>query len=459
MPSAAGSSATAEAELERDARTDARRLVKGSTLLFASLMVGNALNVAYTFLMARLLSPAEYASLIALLSLFIVVGLPSGTIQTVVVRFVAIADAATDQRRIREIVTGLLWRLVPVAATATVAVVLAAGPLAAFLQLERVTPLMLIAPLFGMTLLLPVLRGALQGVQRFGVLAILGLIDIGFKVLLGVGLVWLGFGVSGAIVAMLVGMLVGLLLSGLPLLATVRGGRERSTSVSPGHLPAGQGLGDLWRFSLPTLFTLGGLYSMVTLDAVLVKHYFAAEVAGLYAVLSVTGRSFFWLSSAVTLVLLPVVAHRSSRAQSERATGGTFWWSVGLVALLSLTGEAVFYLAPTQVIGLLFGVRYGEAASLLALYGWSAVCLALANVALHYLLAQGRKITGVVAPLCAAGQITLVTRFHADIHQVVAALVVANAALLVTSLALVVRPLRPRAHGDGTAAESERRTP
>src|SRR5581483_4219268 len=98
---------------------DAGRLLRGSMLLIAGTMAGNVLNVVYTFLMARLLAPPDYAALVALISLFIVASLPAGTIQTVVAREVAIAEAAGDAGRPGAIVRRLLARLLPVALLAS----------------------------------------------------------------------------------------------------------------------------------------------------------------------------------------------------------------------------------------------------------------------------------------------------------------------------------------------------
>jgi O-antigen/teichoic acid export membrane protein len=432
--------------------TDTARFLRGGTLLFASSMAGNVLSVAYTFAMARVLGPAQYAALVAVLSLFSVLSLPAGTIQTVVARFVAIADARDDTRRIRQIVLGLLRPLTPAAIVATLALLAASPLLGRYLQLGETAPLLFFAPLFGLQFLFPVLRGALQGLQRFGALAALTLLDVAFKVFVGIALAWWGFGVAGAVAAMLLGAAAAVVLSWLPL-ASLLGRPYQAPDAAPNGTDASgtggtagspangetqqtqrAGLGDVWRYSLPTLLALGGLNSMVTLDAVLVKHYFPESVAGVFAALSVAGRSLFWASGAITLALLPFVANRSSRADGARAGRRTLWYSLAIVAGLSLAGEAIFLVAPDLVVGLLFSTRYAGAAPLLSLYGLGATFLALANVTLYYLLGIGDALVGPLAVGCAALQVILVVLFHADLRQVVLALAAADAILLAAGL-------------------------
>lgn len=411
-------------------------------MLFATTMAGNLLSVAYTFVMARVLGPAHYASLVALLSLFTVLGLPGGTIQTVVARFVAVAEGRGDQARIRQIVLGLLRPLAPLALLATVALAAASPLLAGYLRISDLVPLLLFAPLFGLQLLLPVLRGALQGLQRFGLMSAVMFLEIAFKVFLGVGLAWWGLGVGGALAAMLAGAAVSLAVAGLAVAPLLRG-------AAPGAGAAEHSLGEVWRYSVPTLLTLGGLSCMVTLDAVLVKHYFAEGPAGAFAAVSVAGRSLYWASTAVTLALLPFVAHRAGGAGGASVTGGdagsrrALWYSLAIVGLLAAAGEAVFLAAPQLVVGLLFSARYAEGAPLLALYGLGAACLALANVALFYLLGIGDVLVGPLALACAAIQVVLVVLFHQDLRQVVVVLVAADAALMLASL------LRATAAGRG----------
>lgn len=422
------------------------RLVRGTGLLFAGTMAGNVLNVGYTFLMARLLGQEAYASLVAIISLLVILSLPSGTIQTVVARFVAVAENERDPGRLAGIVRGLAKVLLPAAAIVTVALALLARPLSAFLQITDTTPLLVLAPLFGLSLLLPLFRGALQGVRQFGLLASLGLLDVSFKLFLGVALAWYGFGVTGALLAMLVGAVVGLALSVLPLWSRVWRTPVEQHAVEA--VPAGA-LTDLWQASLPTLGTLGGLFSMVTLDAVLVKHYFPAETAGAFAALAITGRSLYWAAGAVSMALLPLVSKGNAQRDGEAQAGGTsaahrrtFWWSMALTAALCLMGEAAFVVAPHLVLGLLFGSKYDSAADLLPLYGLGTACLALANVAIYFLMAQGRGRASVVSLACAASQVVLVVLFHGTLAQVIVALVASNAVLLVSSLALAMQPER-----------------
>src|SRR5512132_1104720 len=100
-----------------------------------AMAAANALNYAFNLVMSRLLGPADYGALGALLALVLVGTVPGVAFQAVVARHTALAGAAT----------GRLWSWVLVAAAvAGVALGLlavAASPaLAAFLHLASLGP-------------------------------------------------------------------------------------------------------------------------------------------------------------------------------------------------------------------------------------------------------------------------------------------------------------------------------
>jgi len=454
---------------------DAGRLLRGSMLLIAGTMAGNVLNVVYTFLMARLLAPPDYAALVALISLFIVASLPAGTIQTVVAREVAIAEAAGDAGRPGAIVRRLLARLLPVALLASAGLLALASPAAGYLQVDDPTPLRVLALILGVLLLLPVLRGALQGRQRFGALAGLGLLDVLVKLVLGAVLVRLGYGVTGAFAAMLAGAVAGLALTAVALSHghTAEAAAPDFAPLAPALEPAGPGPAAAvvaggksgWRMGLATLLALGGLNAMVTLDAVLVKHFFLPPEAGAYAAVSVLGRSLFWASGAITLVVLPLAARRSAAGRSAPPSGRLgavlgghelLWLSGAIVLGLGVVAQGLFTAVPGLLLALLFGSSYRLAAPLLPLYGWAALCLALANVAIYYLLGHGRAAPALIAPLGALLQVALIVALRQSLQGVIVALLVANAALLAASLvALVAAGGRTRGESQPVAEQEE----
>ncbi len=403
-------------------------------MLLAASVVASALNVLYTFVAARLMAPDQYGELVALISLSGLLAAPAGTVQTVVARFVAATAGRVESTHVPGTFARLL-RLTAGVTVAWVAILLAvAVPLARFLRLPNAAPTFWVVPLTAGILLLPSLRGAVQGLCWFGALATLGTIDTLFKVVLGLALVALGFGAGGAMAAMAVGTLAGVGLTWLVLPPTWRralthGGAQAEQTAS-GNDP---GIAPLVRFFFPAAGVSAGLVGLVLLDAIVARHYLSERAAGDYAAVAVLGRGLFWLSGAVATVVVPLAARRTGM----ESRGSVIVPALAVTAAVVACGQVSFFVAPGFLMAKLFGASYASAAALLPHYGWAAAALALANVLANYALGRGSG----WAALPAIGAVTLfailVVFRHQDGGAIIAALTAAGL-LMAAGEALVV---------------------
>src|SRR6266705_994563 len=157
-------------------------LPRAGLMVAPAMAVANGLNYAFNLVMLRLLEPAAYGALGALLAVILI-----GT------------------------VPGL-------------AVAAAAPALAAFLHLGSIVPALWLAANILPLPLVSALQGMLQGVQRFGALAAALLLNAGARLAVGVGLVAAGHGVDGALAASVAGSVLAMLLP-LTLLRPMLAGR------------------------------------------------------------------------------------------------------------------------------------------------------------------------------------------------------------------------------------------
>jgi O-antigen/teichoic acid export membrane protein len=414
------------------------QLMRGSTMLLAASVVASALSLLYTFAAARLLPPDAYSALVALISFAGVLSAPAGTVQTVVARYVA-AGGKDDGRT-----PATIALLLQLAAAATVALVLvcltAAGVLARYLRLPSAVPVLWTVPLAAAVLFLPSLRGAVQGLCRFGILAALATVDTLFKVVLGLALIALGFGTSGAMAAMAAGVLAGVGLTWLALPGEWRPALwHRSNGPMAREQTSGTELAPLLRFFVPVAGVSAGLVGLVLLDAIVARHYLSERAAGDYAAVAVLGRGLFWLSGAVATVVVPLAARRTS----GEAAGSVIGPALAVTAAVSAAGLLCFALAPALLMATLFGPTYAPAAPLLLRYGWAAVALAFANVLANYALGRGARQAGLPAVAALLLFAALVVWRHQDGGAIVAALTAAGV-LMAGGEALVVWHLERR---------------
>jgi O-antigen/teichoic acid export membrane protein len=347
-------------------------------VLFAATSAVSVLNYLFHVVLSRMLGPAEYATLAAVLSVFATVGAPTGAAQAILADYVARFRALGQQDRIsglcRKVLNWLGVASVPVA----LAVVLLASPLAAFLRLDSVFPVLALALATLTTLLNPALTGIFQGLQRFRLLGIILLATAVVRLVSGVALSWVGWGAAGGIAASAV---AGAVSIGIGLLVLRPILRERGEAP---QLP----IAELGRYG-GSVLVQGFLFStFLSLDVVLVKHYFEPELAGYYAAAATVGKMVFFLPGAVGTVMFP-------RVSAQLAAGGSgasvlrksVLVTVGLCGALTL----VLFLVPGLVTQLLFGPAYAPTAALVGGYSLVMVLLAVVNLLMLFHLSAHRS--------------------------------------------------------------------
>src|SRR6266511_2732125 len=237
-------------------------LARAGLMVAPAMAVANGLNYAFNLVMLRLLEPAAYGALGALLAVILIGTVPGLALQAVVARHTALR--AGDRRAV-----AALW--------------LAAN----------ILPLPLVSALQGM----------LQGVQRFGALAAALLLNAGARLAVGVGLVAAGHGVDGALAASVAGSVLAMLLP-LTLLRPMLAGRGVPSGAPPGGpaVPSGAprpapATAALGREVGAAALAFLGLLLLTNVDLLLARHYLAAEPSGLYAAGAVVAKIAYWRRS------------------------------------------------------------------------------------------------------------------------------------------------------------------
>ena len=381
--------------------------LKQGLVLFAATSAVSVLNYLFQVMQSRLLGPRDYATLAAVLSLFLTVAAPTGAAQALladyVARFRAVGELGKASRLSR---SALLW-LGLASVPAAVAVALLAGPLAAFLRLDSGLPILALATVLLTTLLNPALIGILQGLERFQLLSVVLLVSAVVRLASGAVLVWLGWGASGGILASAVAGAsgIGAGLFAIRHMLRQAGEAHRLTAL------------DLGRYGGSVMVT-GLLFStFLNLDMILVKHYFEPEMAGHYAAASTVGKMVFFVPGAVGTLMFPRIS-----AQMAAGGDGAAILRKGALATLGLCGAlvALLILFPAPITRALFGAAYGPTARLIGGYGLVMLLFALVNLLMLYHLSAHEARFAYVLGAGLLLQMGALALFHASLSQVIA---------------------------------------
>jgi O-antigen/teichoic acid export membrane protein len=408
-------------------RLRASAMLKQSLLVFSASMVLNLCGFVAHAVASRQLGVTVYGGLYALINAALIAALPAAFVAPVVAQIGAEFRALHDDGHLRGLTDGVTRGFAKLGAIYVVVALCGAVPFARFLHVP-VWTIPIVGLLSGVALFVSALRAVAQGTQDFVGYSVSNSIEGIAKVGAIVLLIAAGLKLGGGIVGFLMGPFCALIYLQMRL-------KQRYASVKP------RGVRYDWR----RLMNAGAgaaaatisLALMGSADVVLVKHFFDAHSAGLYAAASLGGKTLLYLVGFVPTVLLPQAADRHARgAETREVLAGSLLMFAGL----SLVGLFIFRYFGTQVLHALVGRAFDAAAPLLVTYGLAMVLLALTNALTAYGIATHRLAFTVPLLIATIGTLAAIVVFHTTLATVVEILVVGNAvAAIAVVLSLILQ--------------------
>jgi len=359
--------------------------------------------------MGRALGPAGYGILGSLLAAAYMLSVPLGAVSTIVTKFVSEFKAREEYGKVAFLLFSAVRKLSRYAILIFIGLSLSSWLIADFLQIPSPVPVILTGLLLAFAVILSIPRGVLRGLQNFGQLGLNISLEALVRLLLGLLLVSVGLGVNGAILAYGLAYLAATFLTFGPLSFLFRV-RNETIEVS-----------SIFKFSLHALAASICLAIMTNVDLIFVKHFFTSEEAGVYTVLSVLGKLIFFVSTAFTIPMFPLVSELDTRGKS---TVSVLKKSSIYVILFSGIVMAAYWLFPSFVVRTIYGPAYSAAAPLLGIFGVAMGLIALVMVYTAYLLALRDMRLVKILLGCTLVEIVLLGLFHDTLLQVVHVLII-----------------------------------
>ena len=403
------------------ARLSANGLAAQISQVWLGATLANVLLYAFHVMSGRALGPQDYGLFSALFGIVYLGGAASNAVQVSIARYVATGRTTPDGQAAGPIVTSALAHMLLAGVAIIMVVSLAAPLIGSYLRIGSTGPIVLLGGLLALGLLMPVTQGALLGSERFGWFAGALIVNAGGRLVLGLLALAFGLGVVGLLGAVGLASLSAL---GLGLAVT-----RPPLALERDALP----VKPLASALAPALLAFLVVALPTSADVVIVRHFFPATEAGLYAGAAVLGRIILFLPLAISLVLFPKTTQHSALGNP---TAGLLRKGLAMTACLSGSVALTFMLSPGAAISFVLGPEYLDAASTVRLYAAAMFLFSLAVVFLYYHLATGR--TGYFYYLLLPHvvlELGLLYVLHGSLTQVVLVLLTMNASLVVTSYA------------------------
>lgn len=397
-----------------------------------SLLVG-ALNYLYYPILGRMLEPAAFGEVQALVSLFLQFSIFLTVLGMVTVVIVA-NYKNTDSRN--QVIFELEKSALAIALVLLLATIIFQKPLQHFFQFNDTLPFILLAVALVVTVPFTFRSSFLRGKKYFGIASWANILGAGGKLLLSVVLVAAGLGTAGAIGGIVAAQIIAAIFAGYYAL---RYGL---------HVPA-----DFKRFTLPRLQKIAGelkytgwvlvtslaVMVLLSIDIVVVKHYFDAHTAGLYAGIATVARILFFLTASIGQVLLSSVSLQAGAQKNAKLLRK----SLILFGIVGGSALLVCVAVPELVIKLLMGSEYLAFSELLPKLSAAVFIVSLINMLVTYFIALRHFTVGKIVIIGAVVPLGLLFYHHSSPAEVVNSLFFGNLFLLLGLSVFWVKAAKP----------------
>lgn len=388
-------------------------LFTGSMVMIIGSNAINFLNYLYHLIMGRMLGPANYGELAALISLMGLFSIVPSSINLVIIKYVS---SAKSEAELAGLINWLRVRVVKVSIVFFIAILIAAPFITSFLHISKIAYLILFAVTFLIGFQSLFYRSILQGLLKFKETVISILAENSIKLLVSVLLIYFGFKVGGAIFAFLIAAAVGWFITIFYLKI-----KTKKVDQSPD-------VKSMAFFAIPVIIQSFAMTSIYSSDVILVKHFFSSHDAGIYAALSTLGKIILFATGPIGSVMFPLVSKRMAKGENYKRV---FMLSFQATAFLSGAILLVYFLFPSLAIKLLYGSLFLEAGGLLVWIGIFITCFTLSFLIVNYNLSLGKTKVVIFPAVAALAQIILIWIYHQSLFMVILISIIISALLLV----------------------------
>lgn len=392
--------------------------IRHNAIYFVGSLTIGALNYLYYPVVGRLLQPSAFGEVQTLVSLFLQIGIFMTVLGLLTINIITNYQ---DSERRNRVIAELEKLSLLIGAFFLAAAVLGRSWLQEYFQFQSAWPFVVLALAIVVTIPYAFRSGYLVGKKLFGLNAWAGISGAGTKLVFSFILVAVGLGTTGALGGILLAQALMFAVTGYFALRHEFG---ESFQVSM-RLPDMQLIRPELKYACLVLLGSLAITIMYSIDIVVVKHYFDAHTAGLYAGVATAARVLFFLTASVAQVLMPSIKLSESPAKNRQVLKRSF----GLVTLIGGATLAIFYMAPEFIVSVLMGSTYSVHASLLPRLSLAVFVISLLNLLMAYCLALRRYGAGVVAILGVVLTYGLMLAHHQSLEAVVSSLLYGSLAV------------------------------
>ncbi|MFC1645080.1 oligosaccharide flippase family protein [Patescibacteria group bacterium] len=381
---------------------------RNSMILFAGTMLGSVLNYLFHLIIGRMVSVEIYGEVQSLTSLINIISVPAMTITMIATKYSAMYKATGDKVGGRKVIEYLNKKVTKFGLPVFVLAVIATPFVGKFLNIDEKLPIIILWVFMFFSFYASILNGSLAGWQKFKQVGWLGMLSAGVKLVFGIVLVKLSFGVSGVMGSFLVGAIAAYIASLVVLKFIIKAKNGKDGRIETIDFKS------IKSYVMPALVGNLSINILGNIDMVMAKHNLDSVLAGQYGALTIVSKIIFFATGVIATVLFAMSAEDSQKKSNSIRIFVNASYLMIAVAVISI---GAYFVMPDFILGMLFGDKYTDVSHYL---GWFAILVTLfsfVNLIFQYLLSiQKTKVVYsflVIAVICTGGILFFGKSFYA----------------------------------------------
>lgn len=355
-------------------------LIRHTAIVFVGTSIVGVFNLIYHLISVRLLTPEDYGTFNALISLIMFASMTVFPLAPTLTRFFTEYITKKDFTRLRLVFNKFAKRLLVIAFFFLFIFSVFSIPLAKFFKTQPVY-IVICGIITAVSLISLPFPSLFQSLQKFKILSSVSILSSLGKLITGALLMYIGWGVLGGLSGYLIAPLLTLFIY-IFFVSNVF--HKEITDVDKSSLSESVDLVPIYKYFLPVSITMFSFIILINIDVILVKHFFSPLNAGYYSIAQIVGKIFLFLPSALAVVMFP----KSTAAYINNSHSHKILYkSLLLASILCGIGIIVCFLFPGLVLSILTSKANPVSVRLVGLFSLAMTFYALLWLVINYLIA------------------------------------------------------------------------
>ena len=354
-------------------------LIFHTAIVFCGTTLAGVCSLFYHLASVRLLTPEDYGTLNALISLTMFAPIAISPLGTILPRFFTEYITKKDFTTLRFVLSKLAKRLIIAAVLIFILLLLGSSFLADFLKTKSIY-VIAVAVIISFSFISLLFLPLFQSFQRFKLFSFIGFTSAFSKLIVGALLMFLGWGIVGGLSGFFASHIVIILISLLFMPGIFKekiGGTNTVANLSKSLIP-------IYKYCFPVSIVMISFTILTSVDVILVKHFFSPLDAGYYSIAQMVGKIALFLPSALAIVILP----KSTKAYVSNIQPHKFLYKSLFIGGGCCLGFIAFSLLfPDLLLNVLTGKLNPTSKSLVGLFSIAMSFYALCWIIINFLLA------------------------------------------------------------------------